>query len=136
MLGLSPSFLNSSGVGGGCFQVCILPLRLMNCSTLLQRKQNTASEAALVAIIAARSAYIAAYPDTKLEDMRIYTTTQTHSLGLKAGVILGLTVRALEVTREDHFSLRGETLRAALEEDKKKNLHPFVLSKFLLSVPP
>ncbi|KAJ3780552.1 hypothetical protein GGU10DRAFT_141191 [Lentinula aff. detonsa] len=71
MLGLSPSFLNSSGVGGGCFQ-------------------NTASEAALVAIIAARSAYKAAYPDTKLEDMRIYTTTQTHSLGLKAGVILGL----------------------------------------------
>ncbi|KAE9408645.1 hypothetical protein BT96DRAFT_913791 [Gymnopus androsaceus JB14] len=108
MLGLSPSFLNSSGVGGGCFQ-------------------NTASEAALVAIIAARSAYVAAYPDAKLEDMRIYTTTQTHSLGLKAGVILGLTVRALQVTREDNFSLRGETLRAALEEDKKMGLHPFIL---------
>ncbi|KAF8828784.1 hypothetical protein HHX47_DHR3000279 [Lentinula edodes] len=108
MLGLSSSFLNASGVGGGCFQ-------------------NTASEAALVAIIAARTAYKAAHPDTKLEDMRIYTSTQTHSLGLKAGVILGLTVRALEVTREDNFSLRGYTLRSALEEDKKKGLHPFIL---------
>ncbi|KAJ3880065.1 pyridoxal phosphate-dependent transferase [Lentinula edodes] len=108
MLGLSSSFLNASGVGGGCFQ-------------------NTASEAALVAIIAARTAYKAAHPDTKLEDMRIYTSTQTHSLGLKAGVILGLTVRALEVTREDNFSLRGHTLRSALEEDKKKGLHPFIL---------
>lgn len=136
MLGLSSSFLNSSGVGGGCFQVCTLPLRLTGCSSLLQKKQNTASEAALVAIIAARSAYIVAYPDTKLEDMRIYTTTQTHSLGLKAGVILGLTVRALEVTREDHFSLRGETLRVALEDDKEKGLHPFILSKFLLFAPP
>lgn len=26
MLGLSPSFLNSSGIGGGCFQVCGHPL--------------------------------------------------------------------------------------------------------------
>jgi aromatic-L-amino-acid/L-tryptophan decarboxylase len=108
MLGLSPSFLNSSGVGGSCLQ-------------------NSASEAALVAIIAARSAYKAARPDTRLEDMRIYTTTQTHSLGLKAGVILGLAVRALEVKEEDNFSLRGDTLRMALEEDKKNGLHPFVL---------
>lgn len=94
--------------------------------------QNTASEAALVAVIAARSAYIDAYPNTKLEDMRIYTTTQTHSLGLKAGVILGLKVRTLEVTRKDKFSLRGEILRAALEEDKKKGLHPFILSEVSL----
>ena len=63
--------------------------------------------------------------------MRIYTSTQTHSLGLKAGVILGLTVRALEVTKEDNFSLRGHTLRSALEEDKKKGLHPFILSSMI-----
>lgn len=130
MLGLSPSFLNSSGVGGGCFQVCRGSLAGIPAFSYKEILQNTASEAALVAIIAARSAYVAAYPDAKLEDMRIYTTTQTHSLGLKAGVILGLTVRALQVTREDNFSLRGETLRAALEEDKKMGLHPFILGKY------
>ncbi|KAJ3838901.1 hypothetical protein F5878DRAFT_641590, partial [Lentinula raphanica] len=73
MLGLSSSFnLNSSGIGGGYFQ-------------------NTASEAVLMVIIATRSADKASYPDTKLEDMRIYTTTQTHSLGLKAVATIGTT---------------------------------------------
>jgi len=44
-------------------------------------------------------------------------------------MILGLSVIALEVKREDDFSLRGATLRAALEEDKKKGLKPFILSE-------
>ncbi|KAF5345346.1 hypothetical protein D9758_008462 [Tetrapyrgos nigripes] len=108
MFGLSPAFLNSSGTGGSCIQ-------------------NTASDSALVAIIAARSTYTAQFPDAKLEDLVIYTTTQTHSLGVKSAMVLGLSTRALEVKREDKFSLRGDTLRTALEEDRKKGKKPFIL---------
>lgn len=59
----------------------------------------------------------------------IYTTTQTHSLGVKAGLVLGLECRALEVTAEDRFALRGETLRKALEEDRARGKHPFILGE-------
>ena len=52
--------------------------------------QSTASDAALVAVVAARSKYQREYPGAKTEDLVIYTTTQTHSLGLKAGLVLGL----------------------------------------------
>lgn len=61
--------------------------------------------------------------------MIIYTTTQTHSLGAKAGLVLGLECRSLEVTTEDRFALRGETLNKALEDDLARGKHPFVLSK-------
>lgn len=94
--------------------------------------QNTASDAALIAVVAARSSYTRQYPEAKLEDMVIYTTTQTHSLGLKAGLVLGLSVRSLEVTAEDRYSLRGETLAKALEEDKAKGKKSFILSEFAI----
>ncbi|KAH8832892.1 pyridoxal phosphate-dependent transferase [Flagelloscypha sp. PMI_526] len=108
LLGLSTGFMNSSGVGGGCLQ-------------------TTASDSALVAIVAARSRYQRAHPGIKMEDMVIYVTTQTHSLGLKAGMVLGLSVRALPVKEEDKFSLRANTLRACLAEDLASGKHPFVL---------
>ncbi|ESK93669.1 tyrosine decarboxylase [Moniliophthora roreri MCA 2997] len=108
MLGLSPEFYNSSGKGGGCIQ-------------------NTASEAAIVAIVAARNSYQQAHPDVKLEELVIYTTTQTHSLGMKAGMILGLAVRAVVVKPEDNFALRGNTLRSALQEDIQAGKKPFIL---------
>ena len=57
-----------------------------------------------------------------------YTTTQTHSLGMKAGFVLGLQVRFLEVQAEDRHSLRGKTLRSALIEDEKLSRKPFFLS--------
>uniref|UniRef100_A0A0W0EX79 Very-long-chain 3-oxoacyl-CoA reductase n=1 Tax=Moniliophthora roreri TaxID=221103 RepID=A0A0W0EX79_MONRR len=107
MLGLSPEFYNSSGKGGGCIQ-------------------NTASEAAIVAIVAARNSYQQAHPDVKLEELVIYTTTQTHSLGMKAGMILGLAVRAVVVKPEDNFALRGNTLRSALQEDIQAGKKPFI----------
>jgi aromatic-L-amino-acid decarboxylase len=98
-------------------------------SNLLTPQQSTASDSALIAVVAARSLYQREHPDVKLEDLAIYTTTQTHSLGLKAGLVLGLSVRALEVQAEDGFSLRGETLRQALEDDEKQGKRPFILSK-------
>jgi len=67
-----------------------------------------------------------------MDDLVIYTTTQTHSLGAKAGLILGLKVKALEVRFEDKLSLRGATLRNALEEDICSGLYPFIMSKYLM----
>lgn len=91
--------------------------------------KTTASDSGLVAIVAARSLYTSRNPNAKLEDLIIYTTTQTHSLGVKAGLVLGLECRALEVTAEDKFALRGNTLKNAIEEDEARGKHPFVLSQ-------
>ncbi|KAI0696521.1 pyridoxal phosphate-dependent transferase [Cytidiella melzeri] len=108
LFGLANHFLNASGVGGGVIQ-------------------TTASDSALVAIVAARSLYTSRHPGVKTEDLLIYTTTQTHSLGVKAGLVLGLECRALDVTAEDNYALRGETLRKAIEADTAHGKHPFVL---------
>jgi len=79
-------------------------------------------------VVAARSTYIRQHPETRLEDLVIYTTSQTHSLGAKAGLVLGLSTRALEVTLGNNFGLRGETLQRALEEDAEAGKKPFILS--------
>jgi hypothetical protein len=98
-------------------------------------EQTTASDSGLVAVVAARSRYATQNPSVRLEDMVVYTTTQTHSLGAKAALVLGLECRALEVTPEDRFSLRGETLRKALEEDRTRGKHPFILSGYSWQCP-
>lgn len=77
--------------------------------------------------MAARARYLRQNPDGKLEDLVIYTTTQTHSLGVKAGLVLGLQVRALEVRKEDEYGLRGDDLRRALEEDIARGRRPFIV---------
>lgn len=61
----------------------------------------------------------------------VYTTTQTHSLGAKAALVLGLTCRAIPVKDEDDYGLRGAELRRAIEEDVLKGRRPFILSKHL-----
>ncbi|KAG1899805.1 pyridoxal phosphate-dependent transferase [Suillus fuscotomentosus] len=94
LLGLDESFYNISEVGGGVIQ-------------------PSASESALVATVAARSRYIHEHPQVAMENLVLYTTTQTHSLGKKAGL--------------DDFALRGDTLKVALEEDMNAGFHPFIL---------
>ncbi|KAG6828345.1 hypothetical protein H0H92_008284 [Tricholoma furcatifolium] len=118
LLGLNPDFLNISGVGGGAIQ---------KPPSHTQALQTTADDSSLIAIVAARSRYKHYNPEVPLTKLVIYTTTQTHSLGAKAGLVLGLSVRTLNVEAEDEFSLRGETLRLALEEDAKLGMKPFVL---------
>ncbi|KAI0060956.1 hypothetical protein BV25DRAFT_1827177 [Artomyces pyxidatus] len=111
MFGLDSAFLNDNNAGGGVIQ-------------------TTASDSALTAIVAARVRYITEHPDTPLESLVIYVTTQTHSFGKKAGLVLGLRVRALDVDaglREHRWALNGEGLKAAVEQDRAKGLHPFVL---------
>ncbi|EMD37052.1 hypothetical protein CERSUDRAFT_84071 [Gelatoporia subvermispora B] len=108
LLGLSEHFLHSSGKGGGVIQ-------------------TTASELALVVVVAARERYLRIHPDAKADELVIYTTTQTHSLGVKAGLVFGMECRALEVKAEDAYALRGATLKSALEEDEKRGKRPFIL---------
>lgn len=108
MLGLADHFLNSSGTGGGVIQ-------------------TTSSDSALVVAVAARSLYQRTRPGTNLEKLVIYVTSQTHSLGVKASLVLGLECRILDVRAEDEYALRGETLKAALEEDIGEGKHPFIL---------
>ncbi|KAK0550247.1 hypothetical protein OC846_003727 [Tilletia horrida] len=57
----------------------------------------------------------------------LYATTQTHSVASKAALVLGLAFRALEVRAEDAYALRGETLKAALEQDTQAGRVPFML---------
>lgn len=72
------------------------------------------------------------HPGAKPDSLVIYTTTQTHSLGVKAGLVFGIECRALDVKAEDAYALRGATLKNALEEDQKRGKQPFILSKCII----
>ncbi|KIM41616.1 hypothetical protein M413DRAFT_445591 [Hebeloma cylindrosporum] len=108
LLGLSSAFSHTSGVGGGVIQ-------------------TSASDSVLAVVVAARTRYLKDHPNTNLEDLVIYTTTQTHSVGSKAALILGLQLRSIEVKAEDEFSLREDALRNALQDDAKIGRKPFIL---------
>lgn len=83
----------------------------------------------MVSIVAARTRYLSLNPDVPMDKLVIYVTTQTHSLGLKSGLILGLPVYALPVRAEDNYSLRGQDLRETIEMDKAEGKHPFIISE-------
>ena len=69
------------------------------------------------------------HPDTKLEDLVIYASTQTHSLSSKAGLVLGIQVLAIEVSYDDELMLR------ALEEVLKLGLSlSFLVTFFIVRV--
>lgn len=57
----------------------------------------------------------------------MYGTSETHSMGEKSALVLGLRWRSLPVKSQDGWSLRGETLRRALEEDVANGLIPCML---------
>ncbi|KAH9072142.1 pyridoxal phosphate-dependent transferase [Lactarius deliciosus] len=92
--------------------------------------QTTASDSALTAVVAARTRYVNEHPGITLESLIIYVTTQTHSFGKKAAMILGLRVRALDVDETvaiDNTGLTGDGLIAAVKEDHARGLHPIRL---------
>ena len=82
-----------------------------------------------MAIVAARSRYQRLYPDVPTDKLVIYVTTQTHSLGLKAGLVLGLSVCTIPVRAEDNYSLRGEDFQEVIERDKAEGKHPILIGK-------
>lgn len=55
----------------------------------------------------------------------IFIFSQTHSSFEKAGLISLVKIRFLPT--DEHFSLRGNTLKKAIEEDKKRGLVPFLV---------
>ncbi|NWS67824.1 DCHS decarboxylase, partial [Crotophaga sulcirostris] len=113
MLGLPDKFLHHhpDSVGGGVLQ-------------------STVSESTLVALLAARKNKILemqlAEPDTDESSLNsrliAYASDQAHSSVEKAGLISLVKMKFLPV--DENFSLRGETLKKAIAEDRKKGLVP------------
>ncbi|KAG9341353.1 hypothetical protein JZ751_019459 [Albula glossodonta] len=95
--------------------------------------QSTVSECTLVALLAARKAKIIELresaddmDDSVLNSKLIaYASDQAHSSVEKAGLISLVKIRFLPT--DEQFSLRGETLQNAIEEDRKKGLIPVLL---------
>ncbi|XP_075387891.1 histidine decarboxylase isoform X2 [Tenrec ecaudatus] len=92
--------------------------------------QSTVSESTLIALLAARKNKIL---EMKMSEPEVdesslnarliaYASDQAHSSVEKAGLISLVKMRFLPV--DDSFSLRGETLQKAIEEDKERGLVP------------
>uniref|UniRef100_A0A8C9RUK6 Histidine decarboxylase n=1 Tax=Scleropages formosus TaxID=113540 RepID=A0A8C9RUK6_SCLFO len=95
--------------------------------------QSTVSECTLVSLLAARRAKIVELKEseTDVDDSVLnsrliaYASDQAHSSVEKAGLISLVKIRFLPT--DEQFSLRGETLQAAIEEDRRKGLIPVLL---------
>lgn len=93
--------------------------------------QGTASEAMLCAIIAAREDAVERlkieYPHFSESDIRgkllLYSSDQCNCSVEKAARLAAVGIRLLSV--DNDYSLRGETLQAAIEEDTKNGKFPF-----------
>ncbi|KAJ3385414.1 hypothetical protein HDU84_002263 [Entophlyctis sp. JEL0112] len=116
-IGLDDAFLwSNDGEGGGVIQ-------------------GSASESIAVAIIAARQRMIDSLRKDETDDAAMdvasrlvaYGSTQTHSATLKGTMIAGVRFRALEADPVT-FALKGDTLKAAIEEDLAQNLIPFYVT--------
>lgn len=112
MIGLPELFLaGSKGEGGGVIQ-------------------GTASEATLMALLAARTKVTkrlqAENPDLSeaeiVSRMVAYSSDQAHSSVERAGLISG--VRMKKISSDENFVARGQSLKKALEEDKAEGLIP------------
>ncbi|XP_023083004.1 histidine decarboxylase isoform X2 [Piliocolobus tephrosceles] len=113
MLGLPEHFLHyhPSSQGGGVLQ-------------------STVSESTLIALLAARKNKILemkmSEPDADESCLNArlvaYASDQAHSSVEKAGLISLVKMKFLPV--DDNFSLRGEALQKAIEEDKQRGLVP------------
>ncbi|XP_028679305.1 histidine decarboxylase [Erpetoichthys calabaricus] len=95
--------------------------------------QSTVSESTLIAFLSARKAKILdlkkSEPDVEESVLNArliaYASDQAHSSVEKAGLISLLKVRFLPT--DGHFSLRGETLKAAINEDRSRGLVPVLV---------
>ncbi|XP_059214842.1 histidine decarboxylase [Centropristis striata] len=96
--------------------------------------QSTVSESTLVALLAARKDKILqlqAELDQEVDDSVLnsrlvaYASDQAHSSVEKAGLISLVTIRFLPT--DEKLSLRGDTLKQAIQEDRRRGLVPFML---------
>nr|QOU11679.1 dopa decarboxylase transcript variant 49 [Homo sapiens] len=118
MLELPKAFLNEkAGEGGGVIQ-------------------GSASEATLVALLAARTKVIhrlqAASPELTqaaiMEKLVAYSSDQAHSSVERAGLIGGVKLKA--IPSDGNFAMRASALQEALERDKAAGLIPFFSRSF------
>jgi aromatic-L-amino-acid decarboxylase len=110
MLGLPEKFL-SSKTGGGVIQ-------------------DTASSAALCALLAARERATNYASNKKGCDGRLvaYVSTQTHSSLQKAAMIAGIGVDNLRlIDVDENFAMRPEALARQIEADRKAGMTPFLV---------
>ncbi|XP_034050932.1 histidine decarboxylase [Thalassophryne amazonica] len=96
--------------------------------------QNTVSESTLVALLAARKDKILQLRtelnqdlDDSILNSRLvaYASDQAHSSVEKAGLISLVKIRFLPT--DEQFSLRGDTLKQTIQEDRRRGLVPFML---------
>jgi len=117
MIGLPGEFLSPSGSGGGVIQ-------------------GTASEATLVALVAARSRAMKRHaPRAATTDLgsrlTLYTSTQAHSSVIKGAMIAGLAAhpedrrRVRMIETDETFAMKPEALGAAMASDVHAGLVPF-----------
>ncbi|KAF8797199.1 Aromatic-L-amino-acid decarboxylase like protein [Argiope bruennichi] len=85
--------------------------------------QGTASEATLVALLAARSRTLNLMEDAKLENLVSYASDQSHSSVERAALLGAVEMRLLPA--DENLQLRGETLEKAIQEDRKNGKIPF-----------
>ncbi|MBN3325888.1 DDC decarboxylase, partial [Atractosteus spatula] len=103
--------------------------------------QGTASEATLVALLAARTRTVkniqAENPGTAEEDiipkLVAYASDQAHSSVERAGLIGGVKMKM--IPSDDKFAARGEALRQTIEADKAAGLIPFYFCATLGTTP-
>jgi len=111
LIGLPERFLSTSGRGAGVIQ-------------------GTASEAALVAMVAARERAIRG--GARAESLVAYTSTQAHSSIVKAGMVAGLGAERVRLVGVDErLRLDPSRLEAEIERDRGAGLTPFFVAATL-----
>lgn len=97
--------------------------------------QSSSLNAALLALSAARTRFLSAFPNISMDSLVLYVSEHSRLLGVKTAKLLGVRHRVIPVTREDEFCLRGEAILEAVREDSRLNRAPFALCEWYLSVP-
>ena len=82
-----------------------------------------------MSLIAARERFLDSHPAVPSEDLIIYLSTQTHSLGVKGAKILGLNYRLISVDAKTRWGVTGQMIKTVYEEDRKQGKWPFAFSK-------
>ncbi|XP_038832334.1 aromatic-L-amino-acid decarboxylase-like isoform X3 [Salvelinus namaycush] len=105
--------------------------------------QGTASEATLVALLAARCRVVRMilasdpqYPETGITSKLVaYSSDQAHCSVERAGMIAGVRMKKIPTEQSDKYAVQGETLRRMIQEDKAAGLNPFYFCATLGTTP-
>nr|Q0ZQX0.1 RecName: Full=Phenylacetaldehyde synthase; Short=PhPAAS [Petunia x hybrida]ABB72475.1 phenylacetaldehyde synthase [Petunia x hybrida] len=92
--------------------------------------QGTTCEVMLCTIVAARDKMLEKFGRENIDKLVVYASDQTHFSFQKAVKISGIkpeNFRAIPTTKATEFSLNPESLRRAIQEDKKAGLIPLFL---------